>query len=46
MRTGTVAEFLKVSDETIRNWADGILNCIQDGKNQRLFSRSEVKNLQ
>lgn len=44
MRTGSVAELLHVSDETIRNWADkGILSCIKDGKGQRLFSMSEVK---
>jgi len=44
MRTGSAAELLKVSDQTIKNWADkGILNCIRDGKGHRLFSMSEVK---
>ena len=44
MRTGTVAELLKVSDDTIRNWADqGKINCIKDSKGNRLFSLSEVK---
>lgn len=44
MRTGTVAELLKCSDQHVRNLADnGELNCIRDGKNQRLFSISEVK---
>jgi len=43
MRTGTVAEFLKVHPNTIRNWADeGKLNCIIDAKGNRLFSRSEI----
>ena len=42
--TGKVAELLKVSDRTIRNWADeGIINCIKDQKGNRLFSFSEVK---
>ena len=46
MRTGTVAELLKVSDRTIRNWADeDILKCIKDGKGNRLFSLSEVKRI-
>jgi len=46
MRTGTVAEFLKVHPNTIRNWADeGKLKCITSGQGSRLFSRSEVTKL-
>ena len=43
MKTGTVAEFLKVHPNTIRNWADEEkLHCITDDQGNRLFSRSEV----
>ncbi len=46
MRTGSAADFLKVSTVTIRNWADeGKINCIKDVKGNRLFSRSEVTRL-
>ena len=46
MRTGSVAELLKVSDETVRNWANqGLLNCIKDMKGNRLFSKAEVQKL-
>ena len=43
MHIGTVAELLKVSEQTIRNWTDdGIINCIRIEKGVRLFSRNEV----
>jgi len=46
MNIGSVAELFKVSDQTIRRWADEkILNCIRTEKGTRLFSRNEVTKL-
>lgn len=46
MHIGSVAELFKVSDQSIRNWADkGKLNCIKTDSGTRLFSRSEVTKL-
>lgn len=47
VRTGTVAQYFGVTDDTIRNWSnEGKLKCSSiDQKGHRLFAINDVKNL-